>query len=152
MVLGTSGATLSLLEDGLARERLVSAMAAVFWRSTSQNCCVGQFFGLGRIVVLLRRVVSSGQPLPPKTHCVSGGLFGQFQVLPRTMDALAVRLKQFQVLLRTMDAFVVQTCTKVLGLVEVVCFPRDDCGSATRCWTRSGSRVVLGTNETVTSC
>ena len=82
---------------------------------------VGQFFGLGRIVVLLRRVVSSGQPLPPKTHCVNDGLW-QFQVLPRTVDALAVRLKQFQVLLRTMDAFAAQTCTKMLGSVEVVCF------------------------------
>ena len=47
---------------------------------------------------------------------------GQFQVLPRTVDAFAVRLKQFQVLLRTMGAFAAQTCTKMLGSVEVVCF------------------------------
>ena len=92
-----------------------------FGAALPRSCLLEQLCDLGRIVVLLRRVVSSGQPLPPKTHCVNGGLW-QFQVLPRTVDAFAVRLKQFQVLLRTMDAFAVQTCTKMLGSVEVVCF------------------------------
>ena len=118
MVLGTSGATLSLLEDGLARERLVSAMAAVFWRSASQNCCVGQFFGLGRIVVLLRRVVSSGQPFAAKDPSRQWRFVGAISSLAQDHGRL-----------------VVQICTKVLGSVEVVCFSRDDCDLTARCWT-----------------